>query len=284
MDNQSFPSQHQNEQPGIGKKMNPIPQTEDENYIPSFKLSGRSALITGGDSGIGKAVAILFAKEGCDISIVYKNEHQDAEETKERIEQIGRSCILLAGDVGDEQFCKDAVEESVKKFGRLDILINNAAEQHIREHIEDIHYSDLDRVFKTNIYSMFFFTSSAVKYMNEGSAVVNTASITAYKGKAELIDYSATKGAIVAFTRSLSLRLVKRGIRVNAVAPGPVWTPLIPASFSGEEVETFGLDTPMGRAGQPSEIAPCYLFLVSKDSSYINGQVLHPNGGTVVNS
>lgn len=281
--NQNIPPQQQGSQPGLRTKMNPVPETEDQYYIPSGKLSGKTAIVTGGDSGIGRAVSVLFAKEGCNISIVYKNEHEDAEDTKRRIEELGRSCLLFDGDIGDEQFCSNTVQKTIDRFGRLDVLVNNAAEQHIREHLEDIHYSDLDRVFKTNIYSMFFMVGASLRHLGEGCTIINSASITAYKGHPALLDYAATKGAIVAFTRSLSLRLINRGIRVNAVAPGPVWTPLIPASFPAEASESIGKDTPIGRPAQPYEIAPCYLFLASGDSTYINGQVLHPNGGTIVN-
>ncbi|NLT95392.1 MAG: SDR family oxidoreductase [Clostridia bacterium] len=277
------PPQHQDKQPGLETLMNPRPVSEDPAYKGSGKLSNKVALITGGDSGIGKAVAIYFAKEGADIAVIYLNENEDALETKKQVEEEGRRCLLLAGDVGDESFCKQAVEETVNTLGRLDILVNNAAEQHVQKNFEDISSQQMERTFRTNIFSCFYITKAALKFLKQGSAVINTASVTAYKGNPLLIDYSATKGAIVAFTRSLSQALVQRGIRVNAVAPGPVWTPLIPASFSADQVATFGSNTPMQRPGQPEEIAPCYVFLASDDSSFMTGQVLHPNGGEIVN-
>jgi NAD(P)-dependent dehydrogenase (short-subunit alcohol dehydrogenase family) len=283
MKEKSFPGQHQDLQPGKEFSMNPEPLAENHQYVASGKLKDKVAIITGGDSGIGEAVALLFAKEGADIAIAYKEEHGDAEHVRMRVEQLGRKCLLLAGDIGDEHICRLVVEKTVDKFKRIDILVNNAAEQHVRKEFEDIRFADLDRVFKTNIYSMFFMVREVLGHMRPGSAIVNTTSVTAYKGNPLLIDYSTTKGAIVAFTRSLSLRLISKGIRVNAVAPGPVWTPLIPSSFESETVEQFGKNTPMGRAGQPYEIAPSYLFLATDDSLYVNGQVLHPNGGTVIN-
>ncbi|MBV9008821.1 MAG: SDR family oxidoreductase [Verrucomicrobia bacterium] len=277
------PKQEQQQQPGREYEMTPRPKAEDEKHRGSGKLEGKVALITGGDSGIGRAVAIAFAKEGADVAIGYLNEHRDAKETRRLVEEHGRKCILNSGDVGDEKFCADLVRQTVKELGGLDILINNAAEQHPRYAIEKISEKQLERTFRTNIFSMFFLTKAAMKHLTEGSVVINTASVTAYKGSPELLDYSATKGAIVAFTRSLSQKLADKKIRVNAVAPGPIWTPLIPSTFPGEKVETFGSDVPMKRAGQPEEVAPCYVFLASDDSSYMTGQVLHPNGGTVVN-
>jgi len=277
-----FPPQRQ-EQPGQTSKMQPVPETDDPRWIPSGKLKGKAALITGGDSGIGRAVATLFAKEGADIGIVYANEHQDAEDTKRAVENCGRRCILVPGDIGIESFCKEAVDKSVDFLGHLDILINNAAEQHVAESIENISAEQLEKTFRTNIFSMFFMVKAALPYFEQGSTVINTTSITAYEGNPRLLDYSSTKGAIVAFTRSLSQQLIERGIRVNAVAPGPIWTPLIPATFSEEHTEQFGANTPMKRAGQPREVAPCFLFLASDDSSYMSGQVLHPNGGKIVN-
>jgi len=277
------PPQHQDRRPGIEAEMTPLPRAEDRSYRGSGKLQDKVALITGGDSGIGRAVAILYAKEGADVSIVYLNEHQDAEETKRQVEEEGRRCLLIAGDIGSESFCRDAVEQTVRELGRLDILINNAAEQHPQESIEQISAEQLERTFRTNIFAMFYLVKASLPHLKEGSAIINTASVTAYKGSPQLLDYSSTKGAIVAFTRSLSKALVSQGILVNAVAPGPVWTPLIPSSFSPENVDKFGEQAPLGRAGQPDEIAPSYIFLASEDSSYMSGQVLHPNGGDVVN-
>jgi len=263
--------------------MTPRPKAEDREYKASGKLLGKVALVTGGDSGIGRAVAMLYAKEGADVAIVYLNEHNDAEETRRRIVKEGRRCVLIAGDIGDEAFCQRAVSQTLEELGRLDILVNNAAEQHPQESIEQISAEQLERTFRTNIFAMFFLTKAALPHLKQGSAIVNTTSVTAYKGSPQLLDYSATKGAIVAFTRSLAQAVIEKGIRVNAVAPGPIWTPLIPSTFEEEKVAKFGADVPMGRAGQPEEVANCYLFLASDDSSYIAGQVLHPNGGTVVN-
>jgi NAD(P)-dependent dehydrogenase (short-subunit alcohol dehydrogenase family) len=241
------------------------------------------ALITGGDSGIGRAVAVAFAKEGADSAIIYLNEHDDARETQQMVEQHGRRCLLISGDIGYESFCRDAVARALKEFGRLDCVINNAAEQHPQDDITQIDREQLERTFRTNIFGMFFVTKAAVPSLKKGSTIINTASITAYEGNPMLIDYASTKGAIVAFTRSLSQSLIEKGIRVNGVAPGPIWTPLIPSTFPPDKVEKFGTDTPMGRAGQPEEVANCYVFLASDDSSYIAGQMLHPNGGQVVN-
>jgi NAD(P)-dependent dehydrogenase (short-subunit alcohol dehydrogenase family) len=277
------PPQQQERQPGIESEMRPRPKAEDHAYKGCGKLNDKVALITGGDSGIGRAVAILYAKEGADISIVYLNEHGDAEETRRQVEEEGRRCLLIAGDVGDEAFCREAVERTVNELGRLDILVNNAAEQHPQDTIEKISAEQLERTFRTNIFSFFFLTKAALRHLKEGAAIINTTSVTAYKGNPQLIDYSATKGAIVAFTRALSNSLVEKGIRVNGVAPGPIWTPLIPSTFPPEKVASFGANVPMKRAGQPEEVAPSYVFLASDDSSYISGQILHPNGGEVIN-
>uniref|UniRef100_A0ACD5GR72 SDR family oxidoreductase n=1 Tax=Desertifilum tharense IPPAS B-1220 TaxID=1781255 RepID=A0ACD5GR72_9CYAN len=277
------PPQKQDRQPGLESEMTPQPESGESTYQGANKLSGKVALITGGDSGIGRAVAILYAKEGANVAIAYLNEHEDAKKTQELVEAEGRKAITLAGDIGDESFCKKLVEETVKAFGQLDILVNNAAEQHPVESIEEISAEQLERTFRTNIFSMFYLTKAAMPHLKEGSAIINTTSVTAYQGNSSLIDYSSTKGAIVAFTRSLSQSLVKKGIRVNGVAPDPIWTPLIPATFSEEKVASFGKQVPMKRAGQPEEVATCYVFLASNDSSYISGQILHPNGGNIVN-
>lgn len=277
------PPQHQDRQPGIESEMTPRPQAEDSQYQGSGKLQGKVALITGGDSGIGRAVALAYAKEGADVAIAYLDEHEDAKQTKQQVEEESRRCLAIAGDVGDESFCQQAVQQTVDEFGQLDILVNNAAMQQPQESIEQISAEQLQRTFQTNIFSMFYLTKAALPHLKAGSAIINTTSVTAYKGNPGLLDYSTTKGAIVAFTRSLSQALVEKGIRVNGVAPGPVWTPLIPATFPGEKVETFGAQVPMKRPGQPEEIAPSYVFLASDDTSYMAGQILHPNGGSVVN-
>ncbi len=277
------PAQEQERRPGIEAEMNPQPRADDPNYRGSGKLEGKVALITGGDSGIGRAVAIFFAHEGADIAIVYLNEHEDAQETARQVEQEGRRCLLFSGDVGEEAFCQDVVQQTVEQLGRLNILVNNAAEQHPQDKIQDITAEQLERTFRTNIFAQFFLSKAAVEHLGQGDAIINTTSVTAYRGSAQLLDYSATKGAIVAFTRSLAHALVEKGIRVNAVAPGPIWTPLIPSTFPADKVAKFGSDVPMGRAGQPEEVAPCYVFLASDDSSYMTGQVLHPNGGEIVN-
>ncbi len=277
------PPQHQDQQPGRESEMTPRPKADDPQYRGSGKLQDKVALITGGDSGIGRAVAIFYAKEGADVAILYLNEHDDAKETKRLVEEQGRRAVTIAGDIGDENFCQQAVQQAVDALGKLDILVNNAAEQHPQESILDISKEQLERTFRTNIFGMFFMTKAAMNHLHEGSAIVNTTSVTAYKGNPTLLDYSSTKGAIVAFTRSLSQSLVKQGIRVNAVAPGPIWTPLIPATFPEDKVANFGKQVPMQRAGQPEELAPSYVFLASDDSSYISGQVIHPNGGDVIN-
>jgi len=282
MKSETLPPQEQT-LPGSEQKMVPKPVTDDPNYKATDKLKNKIVFITGGDSGIGKATAILLAKEGAKVAIVYLNEHEDAQETRSLIEEYGSECLLIPGDIAKEDFCKDAVKKTVDKYGRIDVLINNAAEQHEAKEITDIETKNLIRTFEVNIFSMFYITKAALPHMKEGSVIINTTSVTAYKGSPELLDYSSTKGAIVAFTRSLSQNLVKKNIRVNGVAPGPIWTPLIPASFEGERVAQHGQKTPMKRAGQPVEVAPCYLFLATNASSYMTGQILHPDGGTVVN-
>ncbi|AMA51735.1 MULTISPECIES: SDR family oxidoreductase [Bacillus] len=277
----TLPPQHQNQQPGFEYLMDPRPVFDKPKKAK--KLEGKTAIITGGDSGIGRAVSVLFAKEGANVVIVYLNEHQDAEETKQYVEKEGVKCLLIAGDVGDEAFCNNVVMQASQAFPSIDILVNNAAEQHVQPGIEKITSHQLIRTFQTNIFSMFYLTKAVLPHLKKGSSIINTASITAYKGNKTLIDYSATKGAIVTFTRSLSQSLVQQGIRVNAVAPGPIWTPLIPASFAAKDVEVFGSDVPMERPGQPVEVAPSYLYLASDDSTYVTGQTIHVNGGTIVN-
>jgi len=279
-----FPPQVQHCRPGLESEMTPRPAFEDARYRPAGKLAGKTALVTGGDSGIGRAVAVAFAKEGADVAVLYLNEHGDAEETRRQVEEEGRRCLLIAGDIGDERFCRDAVERTVQAFGRLDVLVNNAAEQHPQPRIEDISAEQLERTFRTNIFAMFYLVKAAVPHMKPGAAIINTSSVTAYAGSEGLVDYASTKGAVVSFTRSLAKQLVARGIRVNGVAPGPVWTPLIPSTIgSPDQVAKFGTDTPMGRAGQPEELAPAYVFLACGDSSYMTGQFLHINGGEIVN-
>lgn len=269
--------------PGIQKKMQPEPDTLPSKQ--SGKMKNKTLFITGADSGIGKACALLFAQEGADIAIVYLNEHEDARDTKKIIEEkYGQQCLLIAGDIKSEKFCVEAIKKTVKKFGRIDVLINNAATQFESDTLEEISTKNMITTFETNIFSMFWITKAALPHMKKGSAIINTTSVTAYRGSPKLIDYSSTKGAIVAFTRSLSANLHDRGIRVNAVAPGPIWTPLIASSFVSKKVAHHGADSPMQRSGEPSEVAPCYLFLASSDdSAYMSGQVMHPNGGEIVN-
>jgi NAD(P)-dependent dehydrogenase (short-subunit alcohol dehydrogenase family) len=278
-----IPPQKQDRQPGVEAEMEPRPRSAMENYRGSGKLGGKIALISGGDSGIGRAVAVGFAKEGADVAIVYLDEKQDADETVRLIEAAGRRAIAIAGDVGDSQFCRRTVEQAAKQFGRIDVLVNNAAEQHVTQKLEELTDEQLERTFRTNIFGMFYLTRAALPHIPKGGAIVNTTSVTAYQGNPQLLDYASTKGAIVAFTRSLAKALMDRGIRVNAVAPGPIWTPLIPASYPAEKTAKHGEGAPMERPGQPDEVAPSYIFLASSDASYMSGQVLHPNGGTVVN-
>ena len=275
------PPQEQDRQPGRETEMTPQPDFEPR-FAGSGRLEGKTALITGGDSGIGRAVSVLFAREGANVAIVYLEEDQDAKDTKALVEKEGATCLLIKGDIGRAKFCNDAVKRTVQEFGGLDVLVNNAAEQHEQEDVEEIGEEQMTRTFRTNFYGYVFMTQAALPHLKEGSSIVSTASVTAYRGHPTLVDYASTKGAVVAFTRSLANQLADKGIRVNAVAPGPIWTPLIPASFDADAVAKFGKDTPLGRAGQPNEVAPSHLFLACEDSSYLTGQVLHPNGGQMV--
>ena len=279
----SQPAQHQERQPGREYEMEPAP-----DYTPRFPGSGRLkdkvALVTGGDSGIGRAVCVLFAREGARVAFVYLEEDKDARDTEELCRREGADVLAIRGDVGDENFCRTAVDETVKRFGRLDVLVNNAAEQHALKDFTEISGEQIEKTFRTNIFGYFFMAREALKHMKAGAAIVNTTSVTAYQGNPMLVDYSSTKGAIVAFTRSLAQQLAEKKIRVNAVAPGPIWTPLIPATFPAEKVKEFGSDTPMKRPGQPNEVASCHLFLACDDSSYLTGQTIHPDGGEFVGS
>lgn len=278
------PPQHQERQPGRETEMIPRPIFIREGYRGSGKLEGKVALIAGGDSGIGRSVAVHFAREGADVMIAYLEEHVDAEETKRLVEQESRRCVLLPGDLGQEEFCRELVAAAIGHFGRIDVLVNNAAEQHLADDVRLISGEQLEKTFRTNFFSYFYTTAAALKHLAQGAAIINTTSITAYRGSSHLIDYSATKGAIVSYTRSLAKALAPKGIRVNGVAPGPIWTPLIPASFPAEAVQDFGKSTLLGRAGQPAEIGPCYVLLASEDGSYMTGQILHPNGGDFISS
>ena len=278
---ETMPRQSQARQPGRETEMKPRPSYRPR-YEGAGRLAGKVAIVTGGDSGIGRAVAVLFAREGADVAIIYLEECEDARETVEAVRREGQKCLTLAGDIAQEEFCRGAVQQALDQFGRIDVLVNNAAEQHEQQSISDISSEQLTRTFATNVFGYFYMTKAALPHLRQGSTIVNTTSVTAYKGSANLLDYSATRGAIVAFTRSLAQQLAEQGIRVNGVAPGPIWTPLIPASFDEERTAQHGAHVPLGRPGQPNEVAPCHLFLACEDSSYMTGQVLHPNGGTIV--
>lgn len=280
---QTPPAQQQNEQPGKEHKMEPKPIYYDHAYKASGKLEGKVAIITGGDSGIGRAVAIHYAREGAKVALVYLCEHKDAEQTLAELTKIGAEMISFSGDLAEPAFCQQVVDEVAEKWGHIDILVNNAGEQHPQENIEEISAEQLQQTFATNVFAIFYLTQRALKYMHEHASIINTASVTAYKGNPILLDYSATKGAITALTRSLAINLAERSIRVNAVAPGPIWTPLIPSTFDSDAVESFGSNTPLKRPGQPAELGPAYVYLGSSDSSYMSGQVLHINGGNPVN-
>ncbi|MBB5394734.1 SDR family oxidoreductase [Mucilaginibacter sp. AK015] len=273
----------QDKQPGIEAEMNPAPEYIKAGYKAAGKLLDKVALITGGDSGIGRAVSVHFAKEGADVAIVYLDEDIDAEETKKLVEAAGRKCLLIKGDVKDDSFCKKVVKETVKKLGKLNVLVNNAGMQFPQKDAQNISKEQLEITFRTNIFAYFYFAEAALDYLQAGDCIINTTSVTAYRSSPALIDYSSTKGAITTFTRSLATNLTEKNIRVNAVAPGPVWTPLIVSTFDTEKIEKFGSETAMKRAGQPSELGPAYVFLASDDASYITGQVIHINGGEVVN-
>lgn len=271
-------------QPGKEESMKQQPKEKLPEYKAGGKLEGKVALITGGDSGIGRAVAIMYAKEGAKVAIGYLDEETDAQKTKDLVREAGGECIVIKGDIGEPSVCRHLVRRTVEYYGDLNILVNNAAEQHPQENFEDISDEQMERTFRTNIFSMFYLIKAALPHLSKGDTIINTASVVAYKGNPLLMDYSATKGAVIGLTRSLSGSLAEKSIRVNAVAPGPIWTPLIPSTFPKENVETFGKDTPMQRPGQPEEVAPSFVFLASDDASYISGQVLHPNGGSVINT
>lgn len=281
-ESKGFEKEKQENQPGEQYELGNRPETIREGYMGSDKLKGKVALITGGDSGIGKSAAVHFAREGADVAIVYLEEDRDAEDTQRAIEDEGRECLLIKGDVRGENFCKDAVQRTFDRFGKLNVVVNNAAVQFPEESLEDIGTGNLHRTFETNIYAYFYIAQAAMRHLEKGDTIINTTSVTAYRGSPHLIDYASTKGAIVAFTRSLSGLLAEKEIRVNAIAPGPIWTPLIPATFDREKLKGFGKDVPMGRPGQPSELGPAYVFLACRDSSYMTGQVLHINGGEII--
>ncbi|SIS54666.1 SDR family oxidoreductase [Salimicrobium flavidum] len=281
---QGQPKQQQSHQPGVEGQMDPKPLHADQDYQSGNKLEGKVALITGGDSGIGRSVAIGYAKEGADVAISYLEEEEDAKETERLVKAEGQKALLLPGDVGDERLCQDLVDKTMSEFGKLDILVNNAGEQHPTDDLLNISSEQLEQTFRTNVFSMFYLTKAAIPHMKEGSSIINTASINPYTGNPELVDYTSSKGAVVAFTRSMAQQLADKGIRVNGVAPGPIWTPLIPSTFGEEKVEQFGTNTPMGRPGQPVEHVGSYVLLASDDSTYITGQFIHINGGLYMSS
>lgn len=281
---QDRPAQQQHRQPGREHEMQPRPVIIRDDYRGSGRLAGRRALITGGDSGIGRAVAVHFAREGADVAIVYLEEDDDADTTRQMVEAEGHRCLLIRGDIGIPATAEQAIERTLQGLGGLDVLVNNAGEQHTVDTPQELTPEQIERTFRTNVFSFFYFITAALRHLGEGGCIINTSSVTAYRGSGHLLDYSASKGAIAAMTRSLAKSLAERRIRVNAVAPGPIWTPLIPASFDAEHVESFGDDTPLGRAGQPAEVAPAYVFLASADASYITGQTIHPNGGDFVDT
>ena len=278
----SFKKQHQDKVPGIESIMIPRPIFDDTSHKGTDKLKDKVAVITGGDSGIGRAVAVLFAKEGCDIVIVYLNETEDALETKKCVEKYGRKCLLIQGDLKDEKFSKFIVNNTIEALGKINILVNNCGVQYVKNSIFNISAKQLKNTFETNIFSFFYLTKEVLPFLNKNDCIINTSSINAFRGNEKLIDYSATKGAVTAFTKSLAKSLVNKKVRVNEVAPGPIWTPLIPASFSEDDVEVFGTDTPLRRPAMPCEVAPAYLYLACDDSSYVTGQTIHVNGGTII--
>ena len=279
----SIPAQHQRRQPGLEHRMEPPPIVIREDYRGSGKLTGRVALISGGDSGIGRAAAVHFAREGADVAFLYLNEHEDAAQTVQFIEAEGRQALALSGDVGDAKVCRKAVKDTLRKFGRLDVLVNNAAEQHPQDDLLSITPEQLEQSFRTNVFGMFYLTQAALPHLTAGASIIVTTSVTAYRGSESLIDYASTKGAQVSFTRSLSANLAAKGIRVNAVAPGPIWTPLIPSTFDAEQVADHGVKVPLERPGQPAEVAPAFVYLACADGTYVTGQVMHVNGGEIVN-